>query len=887
MKKIKQFIPKLRLLLFLLLFNSSPIIAQIKSEIIIEKENSYHSLSNLISDIVKNNNIDILFEDKSVLKKKLPSLNNSIELITYLRALLPEKYIVVPNRKIVLVLDKHINLKESYIGITSKKANNYKCQVYDELTGKTIEGANVYFTKNRSGTITDKDGKFVKESKNDIIVVNVSFIGYKKRKLILVKSKFNQSKTILVPLEVSYGMLLDVMVSAEKRDENISVQKIGVQKVSMEAIKEIPTFLGEIDPIKAITTMPGVSTGGDMSAGFSVRGGNNSQNLILQDGAIIFNPTHLFGFFSAFNPDFISELEMLKGGGPVEYGGRVSSVLNIRSKNGSMNNYKTSIGIGLISSRLNIEGPVVKDKSSFIIGGRLSYSNWFIKSFDDIKLKNSSTNFHDLTAKFTQKISDKSIISITGYYSADSFNLAIDSTFNWSTKNVSLNWNYKHTKKTKSDITIANSNYSSSVLYNNEINGFDYSNGINVTTLNYKLRHQLNPKTNLTFGSSNNFSILNPGKSIPNNEYNNGNIEELQKQKTIESAFFAGGNIDISDKLNVDIGLRFSNFIRLGEDQIYSLDYNNLDGRTASISDTTFYSKNEIVSYYNNLEPRISLRYLLSDNSSIKVGYSKMSQYLHQVSASTQPSPVDFWISSSPNIKPQVGNQISLGYFQNYYDQFLEFSLETFYKTTDNTIDYIAGVDLHMNQNLEAALTQGDGYSYGLEFLLKRKEGKLNGWIAYTYSRSYQIMKGESPELAINDGDPYPSIFDQPHQLTVMLNYRLSNRIILSSNFTYNSGRPITIPEFKYSYDKYLSILNYSKRNEYRMPDYHRLDLSLTIRSQKKPNRRYNSEVIISLYNVYARKNAYSIYFDNSGTANKTYILGTIFPSISLNLNFE
>ncbi len=876
-----------KLLFFIVIFLSNTAIAQKGTKIFVKKTNTHTTLSKLINEIEQTKYIDVIFEDKNVLTKQLPPIKNPIELSTYLRALLPNKYIVVPSRKIILVLDSYVNINKLFVDLIPKNSNNFKAQVFDELTGKAIDGANVFFKKDKSGFITDSNGMFYKQSKKDLIVAEVSFIGYKKRTLILAKSNFAKNKTVIIPLETAFGMLQDVMVSAKRQNENIKIQKIGVQTIAISNIKEIPTFLGEIDPIKAITTMPGVSTNGDMGSGFSVRGGNSSQNLVLQDGGIIFNTSHLFGFFSAFNPDFIEEIELLKGGGTADYGGRVSSVLNIKTKNGNMNNFKALVGTGLISSRIALEGPIVKDKSSFLIGGRISYSNWFIRMFDDIKLKNSSAKYHDVTAKFTQRIGDKSIVTLSAYYSADSFNLALDSTFNWSTKNISLNWIQKHSKRAKSTITLANSNYSSGVDYSNEIFGFDYSNGINVVSFNYKFNYKLTPKINLLAGITNNYNIINPGESYPNTDISLSEAKKLNTQRSIESAIFIGGNIDINDKLSVNVGLRYDNYLRLGEDHIYTLDYNNLDGRTASITDTTYYGKSDIISRYGGFQPRISMRYMLTESASLKLGYSKMKQYIHQISSTTIPSPVDFWISSGPNLQPQTGNQISLGYFQNFNDSFLETSIEAFYKTTDNSIDYIAGVDLHLNDNIDAALTQGSAYSYGLEFLLKRTEGKLNGWLAYTFSRSYQIMEGESPELAINDGEKYPSIFDQPHQLTLVLNYRLSNLVVFSSNFTYNSGRPITIPISKFSYGHAMSVNNYSTRNAYRMPDYHRLDLSLTFFSKKKPNSKFSSEIIISVYNAYARKNAYAVYFDNYGFAYKTYILGTMLPSVSYILKFE
>ncbi|MCK5781350.1 MAG: TonB-dependent receptor [Flavobacteriales bacterium] len=878
--------PKIVLVIFFSLL-AIVVNAQNSNYITIDKSANGKLLSTLVREVEYKYDVDIAFQDKTLRKKRIKGITRPMSLMTFLKAFLPNKYIVDANKDMFLVLDYRVDLSNSIVTGVKKNGSFFRGRVYDVLTGEAIEGASIVFIENNSGTVTSSSGEFMSTSSKDIIIVDVSFIGYNTQRVIISSSTMLESKVADIPMESSSSLLGDVLVTAKRHDENIKIETIGIQKIGIATIKEMPTFLGEVDPIKSIATLPGVSTNGDLGSGFSVRGSENSQNLILQDGAIIFNPTHLFGFFSVFNPDFIKEISLLKGGGPAMYGGRVASVMNIETSTGDVTDFSVSGGVGLISSRLTLEGPINKGKSSFKVGGRVSYSDWFLKMFDDIQLNNSSAKFHDITASFFQQINEKSFITVTGYYSHDEFKLGVDSTFSWTTKNISVNWDHKYSEDSRSRLTLASSNYDSGVLHDNRVSGFDYMNGINVLTANYGHSFKVGEKTTLNLGVNNNFSKIRPGKSTAYNGNENYLPIEIRNQKTIESSIFAQVNFELNDRISVNVGLRYSQFWRLGEDEIYSFDYENPDGRTPSIVDTTYYEHNDVVASYGGLEPRVSVRYLIGESASLKAGYNKTQQFLHQISTTTSPTPVDYWISSSVNILPQRSNHFSLGYFQNFDDDIFETSIEGFYSNTDNAIDYISGVDLHLNPAVEGGVIQGDGYAYGVEFMVKKNQGKLNGWVAYTYSRSYRVMKGKTSDFDINNGEPYRSSFDQPHQLSVILNWRINNQVVLSSNFTYNTGRPITIPISKYSYGNSLAVKNYSARNEYRMPDYHRLDLSLTISSKKKPNKKFSSEVVVSLFNVYARHNAYEIYFNEYGRGYKTYILGSIVPSVSYNFKIN
>ena len=858
--------------------------AQNVNQLVVDQIVNGRTLGSLITSFEEKYELDFIFEDQSVLDKEIQWVTEPMTLIPFLKSQLPGKIVKLQSPQIILVLDK-LKDKAGTLPIRMVKTENGMISgtIFDELTQSPIIGATILLMKSGTGVLTDIDGKFTIKAESALVPIEVSYIGYGKQQFLLTSSPYSKENQSDISLDAISGQLETVLVKAKKSDSNVSDQRTGIQQLQMKSIKQLPTFLGEIDPIKGVTTLPGVSSTGDLAAGFNVRGGENSQNLILQDGAIIFNPTHLFGFFSAFNPDFINTVSLLKGGGPATYGGRVSSVLDINTRNGDLNKYSLSGGVGLVSSRLTLEGPIQKNKSSFILGGRLSYSTWFIQSYEDIQLKKSFANFHDLSAKLFQRIDDKNYISVTGYYSYDDFNFGIDSTFIWYTQNVSVKWDHIYNKQNRSHLTFASSNYTSEIQYADDIFGFNYQNGVHVLSGNYRYELELKPGMKWEAGMNTNFSKVNPGGSTPYSETSHFVTKKLNHQKIVEPSLFIDGSFDWNERWGLSAGLRYGQFFRLGEDEIYELDYTDIEGRTASITNTLNYGKNEIVSFYHGLEPRVSLRYKLKESISLKAGYYRTQQFLHQVSTTNSPSPVDFWISSSPNILPQVSDQVSIGYFQNFYDDNIESSIECFYKETQNTIDYISGVDFDLNQQYEAGLEQGTGSAYGLEFFLKKKEGRINGWLAYTFSRSYRKFEGKVPELAINDGKRYPSVYDQPHQLSVVMNYQLSTQATLSANFTYNSGRPLTIPISKYSYDNVLSVNNYSERNEYRGPDYHRLDISLQLKSKEKPGRKYYGDFILSLYNVYGRKNAYAIYFDNVGQAFKTSILGNIVPSISYN----
>lgn len=758
-------------------------------------------------------------------------------------------------------------------------------EVLDANTLEPIIGAEVYFPALETGTLTDAEGKFRFKVDNGITEMVIRYTGFDSEQHVIGFGSLGRDVHEIYLYESS-TQLENVTITAELQDRNVSSIVTGVERLGIETIKTLPTFMGEVDPIRSLTTLPGVSTVGELSAGFHVRGGENGQNLVLQDESVIYNPTHLFGFFSAFNPDMVQQVELYKGGGPANFGGRASSVLDIGLKKGSTTEYIITGGVGLISSRLGIEGPIKKGKTSFQVGGRAAYPNWLIHSLNNIQLNNSSSNFYDVTGKLFHLFNNDNFIDLTGYQSFDSFNFGNDSTYTWSTSNVSIVWDHTFNEKTSSRTIFASSNYTSNLDNDDELEGFQYRNSINNMMIKYELT-TVSGENSYIYGIEGNGSLMDPGKLIPDLEESNIIEKDIQDQKSIDIAAFAHGDFKLSSKLAISAGLRASLFFRLGEDAIYSFDYDDLDGRYPSITDTTYYSGGQVISTYAGIEPRLSLRYLINENTSVKASYYRSMQYLHLISYTTSPTPQDYWIASGPYIKPEIGNQFSLGYFQNTSNGIYEYSVEGYYKLMKNSIDYIEGADITLNESLEAGLAQGDGLAYGIEAMISKKKGKFFGWASYTFSRSLRRFPEAQGALdLINDGDYYPTIHDQPHNLSLVLNYKTGKRSTLSTNFSYSSGRPITIPVSKFTYGPFLSALTYSERNEYRIPDYHRLDVSWSIQDKNLKNKKWLGEWIISVYNLYGRKNAYAIYFNQYGRAKKLSILGTILPSISYNFKF-
>lgn len=867
--------------------------AQDFRNIFVDESDHGRALSELLTDAEEENGVDFIFDENKMRALTALRIEGKKRLLEYLSDYLLNYNIIKVQDNIVVIVDKAYGgqygwKKEDYIIFKQPGSPRISLGgvVVDGRTSEPLIGAQVFLPELQRGVQTDTYGKFQIESVvPGVMLLNINYVGYESNTYILGFSPYGEADNISATLFPASKQLESVTITAERMDANVTSQLTGIEKLGIETIKAMPAFMGEVDPIRSLTTLPGVSTSGELAAGFNVRGGESGQNLILQEGATIYNPSHLFGFFSAFNPDMINGVTLYKGGGPANFGSRISSVLDVSLKNGDAGKHTVTGGIGTISSRLAAEGPIVRNKSSYLIGGRISYCNWLVKATDNIQLKNSAANFYDITGKIFQTINENNFLTFSAYNSYDAFSLASDSVFSWGTHNYTMKWDHTFHDHLFSTLNISNSNYFSEVRSNDEIDGFTYRNAISNVNLKYDLTYMLGENSKVIAGFESTGILLEPGKRDPDENAVNVKPENMNDQRTVESAIYLQGDFELSPKWSVAAGLRYSYFLRLGKEDIYTYDYNNIQGRYPAIEDTIRYSNGEVIKRYAGLEPRFSVRFLMKNSASLKASYYRGYQYMHLISNTTSVTPQDYWIASGPYLKPEIGSQFSLGYFKNLKNNQYEISAEGFYKEVKNAVDYIEGADITLNPVLDAGLSQGKGLAYGVEVFLKRNTGRLNGWLSYTYSRSLRRFDSES-SISINNGEYYASTFDQPNHVSLVLNYQIDARTTFSANFNYSTGRPITIPISKFSYDAYLSVLNYSKRNEYRIPDYHRLDLSLTIKDNPNKIKRFKSEWVISVFNVYARKNTYSIFFDRYGTAKKLSVLGTIFPSITYNFKF-
>lgn len=745
-----------------------------------------------------------------------------------------------------------------------------------------LVGARIYIEELSLGATTNVNGFYSLTLPVGRYNVTTGFIGYDEKKLPL---EVLSNGSVDFDLYKETVELEEITITAEAKDENIRGVLAGKEKLSIEAIKGMPAFLGEIDVIKSIITLPGVSTVGEGASGFNVRGGNVDQNLLLQDDAMIFNASHLFGFFSSFNADFVRDVTLYKGGGPPNYGGRVSSILNVNLRNGNLKKFHGQGGLGLVSSRLVLEGPIAKDKTSFIIGGRSSYSDWILKRINNVDLQKSSAQFYDGNAKITHNFSDKDKLTLSSYVSNDRFKFAGDTTYQWRTFNTSLKWSHIFNEKLLASFGAVYGTYESKTYDENGIDAFTLDSDIKSTNLKVDFNFIPNAIHKIDFGASVIKYEFNPGVFKPGPLNVNETFLTLRKEQSYESGVYIKDEYTLNSNLTVMLGLRYSLFHNVGPGDIFNYDP-NVPREETSIVDTLSFSHGDLIKKYSGLEPRLSLRYTLSPASSLKFSYYRTKQYIHLISNTTAVAPVDFWQSSNFHLKPQTGDQISLGLFKNFKNDALETSVEVYYKRIDNVIDYKEGSAILLNETLEADLLSGFGRAYGLELLIQKNKGRITGWLGYTYSRSERLFESQNNEEQINSGNYYPANFDKPHDVTLVMNYNASRRVRISTNFTYSTGRPITVPVSKYSYGNILSVLNYSERNQFRIPDYHRLDLSITLKPGHKIDKKLKGEWVFSVYNVYGRKNPFSVYFRQSGFAYQLSVLGTIFPSITYNFKF-
>jgi len=761
--------------------------------------------------------------------------------------------------------------------------------ISDSKTNETLIGVNIYIPEKKATIITNEYGFYSLTVPKGTYNIQLSYVGYETLEETISlendsKKNFNLTET---------GQALDeVVINTEKTATNIRKPEMSVHNLSTATIKKIPVVLGEVDIIRALLTLPGVTNAGEGQSGFNVRGGGADQNLILLDEATIFNSSHLFGFFSVFNPDAIKDLKLYKGGIPSRYGGRISSVLDIYQKDGNSNKFSMNGGIGLISSRLLAEGPIVKDKLSFLFAGRGSYAHLFLKLSDNP----NSAYFYDLNTKLNYKLNSNNNLFLSGYFGRDVFNINNNFINTYGNATLNLRWNHLFSDKLFSNLSAIYSDY----YYGLDLDliGFLWNSGIKNYNIKYDFKYYVTDKVKLNYGVSGIYYDFNPGTIEPSNSESGINYKQLEKKYAFEPSVYLDAEQKISNKLSLSYGIRFSRFYRLGSSTVNLYENNqpvvfNQELQIyekATPIDTQFYDKNKVIESFNNLEPRFAASHQLNDNTSIKASYNRMAQYLQLISNTASPTPLDIWTPSDQYIKPQIADQVALGYFRNFKEDNYSLEVETYFKKVKNRIDYIDGADLIANEAIEQAILNGEMRSYGIEFLLRKNSGNLYGWISYTLSKSEQRTPGRNAnEPGINNGNWYRSGYDKLHNLSVTSSYNYNPKWTFGANFVLQTGQPVTFPNGQYEYQG-ITIPTYGLRNEDRLPTYHHLDISATYTPKPTKKKGWQSEWVFSIYNLYGRKNAASISFrQNVDTGANEAIRLSIFgivPGVSYNFKF-
>ena len=726
--------------------------------------------------------------------------------------------------------------------------------VTEKETGLPIFGVAVYVSDLEMGTITDLYGYYVLSIPPGRHNILFRYMGCKD---VVINVQVNGNGSMNIAMETQIIELRGVVVTADK-EQNVKGLQLGLDKIDMQTVRQMPSSLGEADIIKSTLLLPGVQTVGEGSSGFNVRGGNSDQNLILMDGAPLFNPSHIFGFFSVFNPDVVKDFKLYKSAIPAQYGGRLSSVFDVSLKKGNLKRIVVNGGISPIAARLSVDGPLINDKVTFLISGRASYSDLIMERIK--RLRNSEASFFDLNGKVEYNINNNNLLTISGYYSGDNFKLNYDTSYHYN--NLIGIMNLKHTFSKKIYVLLSGiyCNYKYSYGSTHLLPyAFSTNHNINYWEGKTDFTYFLNADHKINFGSTAIRYKINPGHRTPAGSESLFGEKQLPVENAIETGIYLSDEFNITDDLSISAGLRYSGFIPIGPDMVYK--YKDDAPKTIySRIDSAFYSKNELIDFQHGPEIRISVRYLTGAESSIKLNFATMSQYLLMLSNTTAISPTDVWKISGPLLPGMHSTQYTAGFYKDFLSNNIEASMELYYKNFKNILEYRGGADLIMNADLEVDLLNGIGKSYGIEFLFKKKYGVLNGWVSYTYSRSLNMVDSKYYLDKINKGNWFPSNYDKPHDFTIIANYQFSRRQGISSTLTYSTGRPITYPVGKYRYKK-RELMTYSDRNEFRVPDYFRWDFSLNIEGNLKANRFIRDSFSFSIYNLTGRDNTYSIFF--------------------------
>lgn len=761
--------------------------------------------------------------------------------------------------------------------------------IKDNRTAETIFGASIFIRELKLGTSSNEYGFYSLTVPAGNYTMVISYSGFKTEDDSISLNE-NTKKDFLLS-EFAKDMETVVVTTSKKRSE-IRNTEMSVNRLSVQTIKQMPVVLGETDILKSILQLPGVSSAGEGQSGFNVRGGSADQNLILLDEATVYNSSHLFGFFSVFNADAIKDLKLYKGGIPARFGGRLSSVLDIYQKDGNKEQFKVTGGIGLITSRLMAEGPIEKGKGSFLVAGRGSYGHLFLKLANN---KNAAY-FYDVNTKLNYTLNNKNKLFLSGYFGRDVFDLngGFVNTFGNSFGN--LRWNHLFSDKLFSNLSLIYSDY----YYGLKISylGFDWNSGIRNFNLKYDFKHYLGNAAKLTYGINMQYYNFNPGKIEPIDEKSGIKTTQLDKKYAVEPALYLDADQKLSTNLTVNYGLRYSMFYRLGKQDIniYANNQPVIFNHNLNIYEKAVpigikkYGTNETIATFKNLEPRVALSYAINDDQSVKVSYNRMTQYLHLITNTSSPTPLDIWSPSDQFFKPQLLDQFAIGYFRNFKNDQFSLEIESFYKKIKNRVDYIDGAELIANNTLEQVILNGKGRAYGLELMARKNTGALSGWLSYTLSRTEQQTPGRAQgETGINEGRWYKSNFDKLHNLSATVIYKKNTRWTFGAIFTLQSGQPATFPIGQYTYQG-ITIPDYGLRNKNSLPLFHHLDVSATLTPKKSNSKKWKGEWVFSIYNLYNRNNAASINFrqnsDNGKNEAVKFSIFGIIPGITYNFKF-
>lgn len=763
------------------------------------------------------------------------------------------------------------------------RANRIRGRIYDKATGEPLIGATVYISQISEGAATDLDGYFNLTLNAGKYLMEVSSLSMKDEQYYL---QVYSDGSISIPLEKELMNINEVRVVAA-RDDNVSGMQMGYERISTKSIKEIPAVMGEKDVLKVAQMLPGVQSAGEGSSGIIVRGGNADQNLFYINKLPVYNTAHVFGFFSAFNPDIINSFSLYKSNIPAKYGGRISSVFDISTRQGNKKEFFGKGGISPITGHIAVEGPIVKDKSSFVFSYRGTYSDWILRQIDDINIQNSNASFYDISGTINTELNEKNLLKVFGYKSYDQFSLAASDDYNYSNSGASVAWKHIFNSSLNVDVSAIISQYDFN--HNNKSNpseAYNHRYVLNHNEVKADFLYLTGKNHRISFGYSGIYYNLNRGNIVPFNSESRRIPVELGAEKAFENALYISDEFSLTNRLTLLAGLRYSYYTLVGPAEVNKY-YENSPKNKNNISEVTSYGKNQPIKSYSSPEPRIALNYRLGENNSLKGSYNRLKQYIFMLSNTVAVSPTDQWKLADYHLSPPVADQASLGYYHNFPSKGIVTSFEVYRKWINDVVEYKDGADFISSDPIEMSLLQGKQDSYGTEVMIKKTKGKLTGWMSYTYSKSEVLVNNSIPGEQINLGKKYPSNFDKPHSANLVASYRSSRRVSFSGVVVYSTGRPITYPVALY-YSGNKQVLHYSGRNEYRIPDYFRVDLSLTYEGNLKKEKWLHSTWMFNIYNVTGRKNAYSVYFEAQDGKIQGYKL-SIFaqPIFTVSWNFK